>query len=303
MNSILILFVAVYSTYSANAFNTVGHNNVISPLIRSSSITTTRHNIPFLLRMSNDDDDVDDDTTFDSASSKIIEEKDMEYENQFDDGDEELLFASKKGELDELKKRVNARAAKMKISESVATAQAISIAETKARNKEEWNYDEITAGQSLESDELTEDDLPKRRPPLPIFDQFLYALIDVAGFKTDPDEMFLPNELSELDIAEIENIQLTPIWERIKYVIDCAKPPSWNTANNLFSLMWIIFLSTFVFQTWFDIEVRQFYVNLGFLPTPGSVSYADFAGMEAPEGFTLGMTPEELAEFASRPMQ
>eukprot|EP00593_Proboscia_inermis_P010021 CAMPEP_0171325256 /NCGR_PEP_ID=MMETSP0816-20121228/116697_1 /TAXON_ID=420281 /ORGANISM="Proboscia inermis, Strain CCAP1064/1" /LENGTH=297 /DNA_ID=CAMNT_0011824393 /DNA_START=474 /DNA_END=1367 /DNA_ORIENTATION=- len=295
---LLFIVIALTFSYSVDAFNTIASN--ISPSMRT---TTQRRNMSFLRMSDLRDNSADEDTSYDGASSDLQKQGEKEYDAMFDDSDDEINFTAKKDDLDDLKERVRARAAKMEISESIATAQAIAIAEARARNKEEWDYDEITKGQNLEGQDegLTEEDFPTKRPPLPIFDQFIYALIDVSGFKTDPDEMYDPGELSELDLAEIENIDLTPVSERVMFIVDNAKPPSWNTANNLFSLMWVVFLSLLIGQTVWDMEVMEFFRHIGFLPYPGSVSYADFQGLEAPDGFTLGMTPEELAEFAARP--
>jgi len=289
-----LIVIVLVSLESSDAFGSAGRN--VSPMTRI--ITVPRCQRPFL-RMSEEENE---DTSYDSATTNIQKEKESEYDNMYDDDDEEILsYNMKKDELEDVKKRVRSRAAKMEINESIVTAQAIAIAETKARNKEEWDYDDITRGLGTEDETLTEIDFPTKRPPLPILDQVIIAFMDTMGLKSDTGELFDPWELNELDEAEIENIDRTPFFERAKYVWDIAKPPSWNTANNLFSLMWVIFLSALIAQTWLDYELHEWYVRLGFFPAPDTISYENFSGMEAPEGFTLGMTPEELAEFAARP--
>ena len=167
-------------------------------------------------------------------------------------------FEAKKDSMDDLRSRIQKRAADMNIEKSVATAEAIKQATQRAK-----------AGEEAAT-----------------------ATVDLSKFGDDLMEN-PEDELTDDQIAEIDKVGQLPLWEQAIDEFKNTKFPSLGAITKQVGLMIVIFAITASVILKADEILNIQYTEWGFIPKAGEVM--DYSDLALPEGFTDQMTDADLA--------
>ena len=149
-----------------------------------------------------------------------------------------------------MRSKIRARASQEGIEKSVATKKAIEEATQRAM-----------AGQSSATPD---------------------TMLDLSGF----GEKFVDDGTDELtpeEQAEIDKIANMPLWEQVQEELANTRFPTPLAIFQTACVMALIFAVSATLILKGDATIRDFYMNLGFIPRPDEVY--DFSDLELPDGF------------------
>jgi len=164
--------------------------------------------------------------------------------------EDEEEFNAKKDQYEDMRSKIRARASSEGIEKSVATKKAIEEATARAM-----------AGQSSATPD---------------------QMLDLSGFadKFVDDET---DQLTEEEQAEIDKIANMPFLEQVQEEIANTRFPTPMAIFQTACVMALIFAASATFILKGDATIRDFYMDLGFIPRPDEVY--DFSDLELPDGF------------------
>lgn len=191
---------------------------------------------------------------FSEAQSKLKED---ENARRVEEGltvgltkEDEEEFNAKKDAYEDMRAKIRARANDQGFEKSVATKKAIEEATARAM-----------AGQSSATPD---------------------QMLDLSGFA----DKFVDDgtdELTEEEQAEIDKIANMPLFEQIQEELANTRFPTIGTVFQTACVMAIIFAVSATFILKGDAFIRDFYMDLGFVPRPDEVY--DFSDLDLPDGF------------------
>lgn len=191
---------------------------------------------------------------FSEAQAKIKED---ENKRRVEEGltvgltqEDEDEFNAKKDQYEDMRSKIRARASQEGIEKSVATRKAI---------------EEATARAMAGSSSATPD-----------------TMLDLSGF----GEKFTDDGTDELtpeEQAEIDKIANMPIWEQLQEELANTRFPTPMAIFQTACVMALIFAVSATLILKGDATIRDFYMDLGFIPRPDEVY--DFSDLELPDGF------------------
>lgn len=254
-----------FSTPSYFRSNNVG--NINNRIISSSSTALqmaqkmtptrrTRREDSFDRSSGEEEEEAEDDMILDfsEAQAKIKED---ENKRRVEEGlttgltqEDEEEFNAKKGQYEDMRSKIRARASQEGIEKSVATKKAIEEATQRAM-----------AGQSSATPD---------------------TMLDLSGF----GEKFVDDGTDELtpeEQAEIDKIANMPLLEQIQEELANTRFPTPLAIFQTACVMALIFAVSATLILKGDATIRDFYMNLGFIPRPDEVY--DFSDLELPDGF------------------
>lgn len=210
---------------------------------------------------------------FTEAQAKIKED---ENKRRVEEGltvgltkEDEDEFNAKKDQYEDMRSKIRARAAEEGFEKSVATKKAIEEATQRAM-----------AGQSSATPD---------------------QMLDLSGFA----DKFVDDgtdELTEEEQAEIDKIANMPLLEQAKEELANTRFPTPIAIFQTACVMALIFAISATIILKGDATIRDFYMDLGFIPRPDEVY--DFSDLELPDGFleqqdlegSLGDQAEKIAD-------
>jgi len=182
--------------------------------------------------------------------------------------EDEDEFNAKKDAYEDMRSKIRARASEEGFEKSVATRKAIEEATQRAM-----------AGQSSATPD---------------------QMLDLSGFA----DKFLDDsdELTAEEQAEIDKIASMPLWEQAKEEISNTRFPTPIAIFQTACVMALIFAISATLILKGDATIRDFYMDLGFIPRPDEVY--DFSDLDLPDGFleqqdlegNLGDQAEKIAD-------
>jgi hypothetical protein len=164
--------------------------------------------------------------------------------------EDEDEFNAKKDQYEDMRSKIRARASQEGIEKSVATKKAIEEATQRAM-----------AGQASATPD---------------------QMLDLSGF----GEKFTDDGTDELtpeEQAEIDKIASMPLWEQLQEEIANTRFPTPMAIFQTACVMALIFAVSATLILKGDATIRDFYMDLGFIPRPDEVY--DFSDLELPDGF------------------
>jgi len=158
-------------------------------------------------------------------------------------------FNAKKGDYEDMRAKIRARAAEENIEKSVATEQAIKEATQRAM-----------AGQtSATADQM----------------------LDLSGFAEKLDDG--TDELTEEEQAEIDKLLDKSLIEQVQEELTNTRFPTPIAVFQTACVMFLIFAASATLILKGDVFIRDVYTGMGFIPRPDEVY--DFSDLELPDGF------------------
>lgn len=164
--------------------------------------------------------------------------------------EDEDEFNAKKDQFEDMRSKIRARAAEEGFEKSVATKKAIEEATQRAM-----------AGQSSATPD---------------------QMLDLSGFA----DKFVDDgtdELTEEEQAEIDKIASMPLWDQAKEELSNTRFPTPIAIFQTACVMALIFAISATLILKGDATIRDFYMDLGFIPRPDEVY--DFGDLDLPDGF------------------
>lgn len=204
-----------------------------------------------------DDDDGEEEEVildFSEAQAKIKED---ENRRRVEEGltvgltkEDEEEFNAKKDQYEDMRAKIRARASQEGFEKSVATKKAIEEATQRAMS-----------GQSSATPD---------------------QMLDLSGF----GDKFVDDGTDELtpeEQAEIDKIASMPLWEQLTEELSNTRFPTPVAVFQTACVMALIFAVSATLILKGDSTIRDFYMDLGFVPRPDEVY--DFSDLELPDGF------------------
>mmetsp|Transcript_34594 Transcript_34594/g.73696 ORF Transcript_34594/g.73696 Transcript_34594/m.73696 type:complete len:298 (+) Transcript_34594:207-1100(+) len=191
---------------------------------------------------------------FSEAQAKI---KDDENKRRVEEGltvgltkEDEEEFNAKRDDYEDMRSKIRARASQEGFEKSVATKKAIEEATQRAM-----------AGQSSATPD---------------------QMLDLSGFA----DKFVDDgtdELTEEEQAQIDKIANMPLWEQVGEELANTRFPTPLAIFQTACVMALIFAVSATLILKGDATIRDFYMDLGYIPRPDEVY--DFTDLELPDGF------------------
>jgi len=186
---------------------------------------------------SSTDNDGEGASSFDDAAKAIRDEQDAEAlaRGSGMSDEEEAEYNARTDEFASMKDRIRSRAADMNIEKSVATAEAIKQAELRAKNR--------------------------AAAPDPSLDMSVFE----KRLLSNPEDELTDEEMAEIDPVGQENF----FQQAFSEISQTAFPGPIDVAKTVGFMAIIFCVSAFIILK-SDEFLRELYINLGFIPAPGT---------------------------------
>ncbi|GKY97839.1 hypothetical protein MPSEU_000742000 [Mayamaea pseudoterrestris] len=277
----LLLAAIVSSLCLSDAFTLVPQTNRRS----SRVIAQSRISTPTALLQSsnNQDEEYAKRTSFDEAGASLIDEEDRQKMDQM--GDFDMNPEYKDDSIAKMRASIQARAAKLGIEKSQATADYIAQkreeaikAGPRAANEESFGGLDLSKISATATESKSSSNWDESMPTM------FY----------DPEDEMTQEEKEEADPLMKEN----PV-EQATYELSQGVWPSLGSALlQVFFMVLAVVLSTLAVTAWDDL-LRQFYTNIGFIPTKEAVAdYASrFENLDLPKQWLQNINEQDVASL------